>query len=39
MNVLAMEHAGLTAPRLFVASWSGWSSDESRAAELGDPRE
>ena len=39
MNVLAMEHAGLAAPRLFVASWSGWSSDESRAAELGDPRE
>ncbi len=38
MNVLAMEHAGLAAPRLFVASWSGWSSDESRAAELGDPR-
>lgn len=38
MNVLAMEHAGLAAPRLFVASWSGWSSDESRTAELGDPR-
>ena len=36
MNVLAMEHAGLTPPRLFVASWSGWSADPQRRAELGD---
>ncbi|MFZ9627986.1 MAG: sulfurtransferase [Ilumatobacteraceae bacterium] len=36
MNVLAMEHAGLTRPRLFVASWSGWSSDPDRPAALGD---
>jgi thiosulfate/3-mercaptopyruvate sulfurtransferase len=36
MNVLAMEHAGLTPPRLFVASWSGWSADPDRPAELGD---
>jgi len=36
MNVLAMEHAGLTPPRLFVASWSGWSADPERPAELGD---
>jgi thiosulfate/3-mercaptopyruvate sulfurtransferase len=32
-NVLAMEHAGLPAPRLFVASWSGWSSDPGRPVE------
>jgi thiosulfate/3-mercaptopyruvate sulfurtransferase len=36
MNVLAMEHAGLTPPRLFVASWSGWSADPGRPAEVGD---
>lgn len=35
LNVLAMEHAGLRPPRLYVASWSGWSADESRPAELG----
>jgi thiosulfate/3-mercaptopyruvate sulfurtransferase len=35
MNVLAMERAGLTPPRLYVASWSGWSSDPDRPAELG----
>jgi thiosulfate/3-mercaptopyruvate sulfurtransferase len=35
MNVLAMERAGFQPPRLFVASWSGWSSDEAREAELG----
>ena len=38
MNVLAMERAGLRPPRLYVASWSGWSSDDDRAAELGAPR-
>lgn len=37
MNVLAMEHAGLTPPRLYVASWSGWSADADRPAEQGDP--
>lgn len=37
MNILAMEHAGLTPPRLYVASWSGWSADPDRPAELGDP--
>ena len=36
MNVLAMERAGLARPRLFVASWSGWSSDPDRPAALGD---
>lgn len=35
MNVLAMEHAGLTPARLYVASWSGWSADPDRPAELG----
>jgi thiosulfate/3-mercaptopyruvate sulfurtransferase len=36
MNVLAMEHAGLTAPRLYVASWSGWSADPNRQAATGE---
>jgi thiosulfate/3-mercaptopyruvate sulfurtransferase len=36
MNVLAMERAGLRPPRLYVASWSGWSADESREAATGD---
>ena len=35
LNVLAMEHAGFTPPRLFVASWSGWASDPDRPAETG----
>lgn len=35
LNVLAMEHAGFEPPRLFVASWSGWSADPDREAELG----
>lgn len=35
MNLLAMEHAGLPVPRLYVASWSGWSSDPDRPAETG----
>ncbi len=35
MNILAMEHVGLTSPRLYVASWSGWSADPERDAELG----
>ncbi len=35
MNVLAMEHAGFAPPRLYVASWSGWSADERRPAETG----
>ena len=37
MNAVAIEHAGLTPPRLYVASWSGWSSDPARPAEQGDP--
>lgn len=35
MNVLAMEHAGLTPPRLYVASFSGWSADPAHPVELG----
>ena len=35
LNVLAMEYAGFAPPRLFVASWSGWSSDPERPTELG----
>ena len=36
MNILAMEHAGLGTPRLYVASWSGWSADPNREAATGD---
>ena len=36
MNVLAMEHAGLAAPRLYVASWSGWSADPNHEAATGE---
>ena len=36
MNAVALEHAGFTPPRLFVASWSGWSADPNRPAALGD---
>ncbi len=35
MNLLALELAGLAPARLFVASWSGWSADPDRPAELG----
>ena len=36
LNVIAMEHAGLTPARLYVGSWSGWAADPSRPVELGD---
>jgi thiosulfate/3-mercaptopyruvate sulfurtransferase len=36
MNVLGMERAGLRPPRLYVASWSGWSADPGREAATGD---
>ena len=32
-NLLAMEHAGLTGARLYVGSWSEWSSDDRRRVE------
>jgi thiosulfate/3-mercaptopyruvate sulfurtransferase len=35
MNVLAAERAGLPPPRLYVASFSGWSADADREVELG----
>jgi thiosulfate/3-mercaptopyruvate sulfurtransferase len=35
MNIVAMEHAGFAPPRLYVASWSGWSADPARPAEFG----
>ncbi|MFM2079016.1 MAG: hypothetical protein RJA49_2906, partial [Actinomycetota bacterium] len=38
MNILAMEVAGLTPPRLYVASWSGWAADADRPAEQGPAR-
>ncbi|MEQ1700401.1 MAG: sulfurtransferase [Ilumatobacteraceae bacterium] len=37
MNAVAMEHAGLTPPRLYVASFSGWSADPAHETEQGDP--
>ncbi len=36
LNILAMEHAGLAAPKLYVASWSGWSADPNREAATGE---
>jgi thiosulfate/3-mercaptopyruvate sulfurtransferase len=35
-NQLAMELAGLHGSRVFVPSWSGWSSDPSRPVAIGD---
>jgi len=34
-NLLAMEHAGLTGARLYVGSWSEWSSDPARPVATG----
>lgn len=34
-NLLAMEHAGLGAGRLFPGSWSQWSRDSTRPVETG----
>jgi thiosulfate/3-mercaptopyruvate sulfurtransferase len=40
-NLVALERAGMTGGRLYVASWSGWSADPRRPAATGDdaPRE
>ena len=35
-DLIALEHAGLGRGRLFVASWSGWSSDGARPVATGD---
>lgn len=35
-NLLAMEYAGLTGARIYAASYSGWSSDPTRAIATGD---
>ena len=37
-NLLALEHAGLPGARLYVGSWSEWSSDPARPVETGPPR-
>lgn len=34
-NILAAEAAGLPRPKLYVGSWSGWSSDPDRAVSTG----
>ncbi|NND13787.1 MAG: sulfurtransferase [Acidimicrobiia bacterium] len=36
LEVLAAESVGLGRPRLYIGSWSGWSSEPSRPAALGD---
>lgn len=35
-NALAMEHAGRPRPRVYIGSWSGWSSDPERPVATGD---
>jgi thiosulfate/3-mercaptopyruvate sulfurtransferase len=35
VNVLAMEHAGLTGSRIYNGSWSEWVADTSRPVETG----
>ncbi|MCA9194639.1 MAG: sulfurtransferase [Planctomycetales bacterium] len=35
-NILAAEAAGYSRPRLYVGSWSGWSSDPTRPVATGD---
>jgi thiosulfate/3-mercaptopyruvate sulfurtransferase len=34
-NALAMEHAGLGLPRVYVGSWSGWIADPDRPVATG----
>lgn len=35
-NALAMEAIGLSLPRVYVGSWSGWSTEPGRAVAVGD---
>jgi thiosulfate/3-mercaptopyruvate sulfurtransferase len=37
LNLVAMEHAGLPGAKLYVGSWSEWSSDPARPIETGPP--
>src|SRR5262249_29250479 len=37
-NLLALEHAGLPGARLYVGSWSEWSSDPLRPIETGEAK-
>jgi thiosulfate/3-mercaptopyruvate sulfurtransferase len=34
-NLLALERAGVTSTKLYVASWSGWSADPTRSVATG----
>ena len=34
-NVLAMRHAGLSEPQLYVGSWSEWCADPARPQATG----
>ncbi len=36
LNIVAMEHCGIARPRLFVASWSGWSAVDDNPIETGE---
>jgi thiosulfate/3-mercaptopyruvate sulfurtransferase len=36
-NALALESAGLPLPRVFIGSWSGWSTDPGRPVATGVP--
>ena len=38
INMIAMEIAGFAESRLYVASWSGWSSDPQRPTKTGSER-
>ena len=35
-NLLAAAHAGLTAPKLYVGSWSEWCADPERPVAIGE---